>query len=979
MNRLGEAPGDVLFGLIAVNNHLVAPAIIPGALRSRVGEPTRSLAELLVSQGALTPVQRDLVEALAGEYTERAGGSALRGLATLITTSSARERLDQLGDHEMSESLSAAALETTFPDEPNPQADDPERTLPVTTNGPVGARPRIAGYEILEVLGSGGMGIVYKARQERLDRFVALKMIRAGAGARPEDLARFESEAKAVAAIEHSNIVKIFEIAEQDGLPYFSLEYLSGGSLASKIGGKPQPVDEAARIVEVLANAMHVAHQHKVIHRDLKPANVLLAADGTLKISDFGLVKRLETDSGQTRSGSILGTPSYMAPEQARGEGQAVGPAADQYSLGAILYELLTGHPPFQGTSPFETLDMVRHKEPVAPSQLQPKTPRDLETICLKCLEKDIARRYPDVLALAEDLRRFRAGEPILARPVSDAERLWRWCQRNRRVAALSAAVALLLVIVTAGSAIANVLLTKAYTEAEERRQESATANVLLTKANTVAEERRQEAERKQSLAVAAARAANEQNRIAVEADVGLIMLFTRTLREVPAIQNVREETLDKTIKRLSDAAKSMTELRGDVDWAPKDEEKNWRSLARAYQAQAMASRSRNRFADAMKQFRQAEEIITSLAAADPNDMALQVNLLKIQRELGNVSMYDLGDTEGGQRHFRKAVEISRACHAKKPDDDGYKGELANSLGKLAGSEMALGHLAKARELYRQEFAVRASFSPAKANDSESRRELAGYYAELATLTARMGDLLEAQKLYDRCTSIRARMAEEKPDFWPAQNDLALCYNHQGTMRFPQGDDPKAARVFHRKALDVFRTRTMLDPADSATKRSLGLTLYYDATCALRAGDKVGADAGYHECLKIFKELDTDPKVKLPRADLMLALARCGEHAEAAKIAGELVATPPKDEGLYVQAACGFALAAGVVADGDGDDAALVKSYTDSAIDCLRKAKERGWADVESLKIDTDLEPIRKNEAFKTLLDEFQRVSGKLR
>ena len=243
-----------------------------------------------------------------------------------------------------------------------------------------------------------------------------------------------------------------------------------------------------------------MAHEHKVIHRDLKPANVLLAADGTLKITDFGLVKRLESDSGQTRSGSILGTPSYMAPEQARGESQAVGPAADQYALGAILYELLTGRPPFQGTSVLDTLDMVRSKEPVAPSQLQPKTPRDLETICLKCLEKDIARRYPDVLALAEDLRRFRAGETILARPVSDAERLWRWCRRNRRVASLTARRRRCCSsIVTVGSAIAAVSFAR--------------KNQELGKANAVAEEKRQEAERKEKVAVAAARAANEQNR----------------------------------------------------------------------------------------------------------------------------------------------------------------------------------------------------------------------------------------------------------------------------------------------------------------------------------------------------------------------------------------------------------------------------------------------------------------------------------
>src|SRR5262249_50805032 len=184
------------------------------------------------------------------------------------------------------------------------------------------------------------------------------------------------------------------------------------------------PVDEAARIVEVLARAMDVAHQHRLIHRDLKPGNVLLAADGTVKISDFGLAKRLETDSGQTRSGSILGTPSYMAPEQARGENQTVGPAADQYALGAILYELLPGRAPFPGTPVLDPLEVVATKEPVPPSQLQPKTPRDLETICLKCLEKEIPRRYPDVLALAEDLRKFRAGETILARPASDAERL---------------------------------------------------------------------------------------------------------------------------------------------------------------------------------------------------------------------------------------------------------------------------------------------------------------------------------------------------------------------------------------------------------------------------------------------------------------------------------------------------------------------------------------------------------------------------
>ena len=311
-------------------------------------------------------------------------------------------------------------------------------------------------------------------------------MIRAGAGARPEDLARFETEAKAVAAIEHPNIVKIFEIGEHDGLPYFSLEYLPGGSLAKKIGGKPQPVDEAARIVEVLARAMHVAHEHKVIHRDLKPANVLFAADGTLKITDFGLVKRLESDSGQTRSGSILGTPSYMAPEQARGESQAVGPAADQYALGAILYELLTGRPPFQGTSVLDTLDMVREQgagAPVAaPAQDAPRPGDDLSEVPGKRHRTPLSRRpgpgrRPAPVPGGRD-RSWLARFPTPSGSGGGASAI-------AGSPSLSAAVVALLVIVAAGSAIAAVTLNH--------------KNQALAKANAVAEDKRRRPNAKRS------------------------------------------------------------------------------------------------------------------------------------------------------------------------------------------------------------------------------------------------------------------------------------------------------------------------------------------------------------------------------------------------------------------------------------------------------------------------------------------------
>jgi serine/threonine protein kinase/predicted Zn-dependent protease len=331
-------------------------------------------------------------------------------------------------------------------------------------------RPDVAGYEILEELGRGGMGVVYKARHIKLDRLVALKMVIGGGHASAHQLARFHTEAEAVAQLHHSNIVQIYEVGDHEGLPYFSLELLEGGRLSDKIDNKPLPPRDAASTVLVLANAMAAAHARGVIHRDLKPTNILLSADGTPKITDFGLAKRLEGDSNLTRSGTVMGTPSYMSPEQARGEGQDLSPSCDLYSLGAILYELLTGRPPFVGPTMMETLYQVRYQEPVPPSRLQPKCPRDLETICLKCLHKEANRRYPDCVHLAQDLSRFLAGEPIHARPAGRVERAWRWCKRNPRVAALSGAVTALLLVLAVGAVVMTLKISRERTAVAESR-----------------------------------------------------------------------------------------------------------------------------------------------------------------------------------------------------------------------------------------------------------------------------------------------------------------------------------------------------------------------------------------------------------------------------------------------------------------------------------------------------------------------------
>jgi serine/threonine-protein kinase len=295
--------------------------------------------------------------------------------------------------------------------------------------------PRVPGYEVEAVLGRGGMGVVYRALHLRLNRPVALKMLLAGDCAGPSERARFQREAEAVANLRHANIVQVYDVGEQDGRPYFTMEIVEGGSLAEQLAGVPQPAREAAALVGTLAQAVAAAHLGGILHRDLKPANVLLTVDGTPKISDFGLARRLEGGERLTHSGALLGTPSYMAPEQARGRTQALGPQVDIYALGAILYELLTGRPPFRGETAADTVVQVLSQEPVPPARLNPRVPRDLETICLKCLHKEPQRRYASAAALTEDLRCFLRGEAIAARPEGRLERLARGVRRRPTLA----------------------------------------------------------------------------------------------------------------------------------------------------------------------------------------------------------------------------------------------------------------------------------------------------------------------------------------------------------------------------------------------------------------------------------------------------------------------------------------------------------------------------------------------------------------
>src|SRR5712675_1302678 len=299
-------------------------------------------------------------------------------------------------------------------------------------------------YELLDEIGRGGQGVVYRARQKSLNRTVALKVIGLGHWATEAHLKRFRREAQAAASLDHSGIVPIYEVGERDGSCYFSMKLVEGGQLDAVLKREPMPIRQAVTLIAKVARTVHYAHEHGILHRDIKPGNILLDQQGEPHLTDFGLARLIETESTVTRTLEVLGTPSYMAPEQAAGETTKLSKATDVYGLGAVLYQLLTGHPPFAGGTTYETIRLLRDTEPRSPRQLNPKIDRDLSTICLKCLEKDPKRRYSSALALAEDLEHWLKHEPIQARPTGVFARSRKWVRRNPTIALLILSLAAL-------------------------------------------------------------------------------------------------------------------------------------------------------------------------------------------------------------------------------------------------------------------------------------------------------------------------------------------------------------------------------------------------------------------------------------------------------------------------------------------------------------------------------------------------------
>ena len=410
----------------------------------------------------------------------------------------------------------AEEIREFFADQDQLRAASPLATAIISRRPVLGTIRYFGDYELLEEIARGGMGVVYKARQKSLNRIVAIKMILTGQLASESDIKRFQTEAESVANLKHPNIVAIHEVGRQAGHSYFSMDYVAGQNLSEIVREHSLPAKIAARYVAQIAEAIEYAHRQGILHRDLKPSNILIDANNAVHITDFGLAMRVEGDSELTRTGQILGTPSYMPPEQAQAKRGLIGPASDIYGMGALLYELLTGRPPFRGESTVETLRQVTDTEPLSPRLLNPAVPKDLETICLKCLEKEPHKRYATARFLAEDLNRFLKLEPILARPISHPARLWRWCKRKPAIASMLGVTLLATVTLIVGLLISNALIgsaldarttalnekQEALDEAEtERAKANAAANAeRLAKQDAVAERKRAEEREKEAL-----------------------------------------------------------------------------------------------------------------------------------------------------------------------------------------------------------------------------------------------------------------------------------------------------------------------------------------------------------------------------------------------------------------------------------------------------------------------------------------------
>jgi serine/threonine protein kinase len=701
---------------------------------------------------------------------------------------------------------------------------------------------QIAGYELLGILGRGGMGIVYKARQVALNRIVALKMILSGEHASLESLNRFYSEAKAIARLQHPNIVQIYEIGRSSAHPYVSLEYLEGGCLQEQLARNSQTPRQAAQLIETLARAVYYAHRQGIIHRDLKPGNILLAADGTPKITDFGLAKQVEDDITQTRTGVILGTPAYMSPEQAQGSGSAIGPATDIYALGAILYDLLTGRPPFEGTTVLDTLQMVQSADPVPPQRLQPSIPADLQTICLKCLHKAPAHRYLTAQDLADDLRRFLDGQPIQARPTPFWERVLKWVRRRPAQAALLAAGAavLLILIITLVRETQNqrhlAELAQAESEraqAESEREKKHAEEMCASRDEAWRQKENAETNQRQA-ELQAARASRFMGDI--QEDGGMheearqsyrkaLLLYERLLQgpsppaslpaEVAGVY-LNLSTVLAAAGPFGDTEKSLDracELLEPLVNQSSGDDASKGELARCYNNRGIHLQTQGEPTKAMDSYEQALALFRRMRPETRERPVYLLDMARVEKNLG-VLYQQNNDPQRAERCYRDALKYLRRLVQQAPEVVVYSNELGQVFLDLASLLASRGD-AEARAFYDE--SVRFFDALARKSDAipDYRYLLALALTNRADTCLRIGDLARAQEDLLQARRLHKRLHDDFPSRVDYAVELARTLNRLAAVQKSRGRQDEAVQTSQDvlALYDVLPTQAAGSPA----------------------------------------------------------------------------------------------------------------------------------------------------------------------
>ncbi|MCU0961386.1 MAG: protein kinase [Pirellulaceae bacterium] len=824
----------------------------------------------------------------------------------------------------------------------------PVQVEPGSTPAPPadGATRQFDDYEILGELGRGGMGVVYRAREISTQRIVCVKMMLGGFYASLEARNRFRIETEAAAQLDHPNIVPIYRAGEVDGIPYFVMKYVDGQGLdqvpRDHFRNNPR---EAVALMSKLCRAVHFAHARGILHRDLKPANVLVDADGQPHVTDFGLAKRIDDDTSQTRTGVIMGTPDYMSPEQAIGRNDLVTVTSDVYSLGSMLFDLLTGQPPFKSATVIETLTRVTKEPARMPTVCNARIGRDLETICLKCLEKDPNKRFRSAASLADELDRYLRGEPIESRPVSSAERLWRWCGRNPVLAGLSAALLALLVISAIGSSVA------AY-QFNLRRKDAVSA--------------RAKAEQAQQLADQNAVIADQQRTLALDTLHALVTQVETKLRDRADLADLQAEILSDALEGLQEVSRTAANA-GRAD----------RTIGVAYQRMADILEKLGKSDEAVQQHRQALAIFERLLADDPTAEWARWNAAISYDKLGDRSLGT--DAAEAGRWYRKATALREDLAAGGTEEAitpvMRQHALAISAARVGGLALSQGDPTEARTYFRKALEQSEAMLRADANNRQAQMAVAGSCSLLGNVSFRLGAQEDAHQYFHRALEMRQAIYQQDPQSVNAKDLLAKSYDALGDFELQTGQT-RDAHDCYQDAVKLLEELLAQDPSNAAVKGSLATLQYKLATALLRMDRGPEANAIYAQCLTLREELSAaDPEDPQSQIALMLAHARCGHHQQAAALAGRLQQQAADNPGTLFYVACGYALSAGAVrqaaeaaASPSDDLRQLPDQYAASALEALTTAVRLGYRDVVALETDPDLEPIRQLPAFTQLI-----------